>query len=49
MLDEPASVKAGVASLSTPTICKLRDRTTSAAFCAARETHLGGVTDAEGA
>jgi hypothetical protein len=49
MLDERASAKAGVASLSLATTCKLRDRTTSAAFCAAQKTHLAGVTDAEGA
>ena len=35
--DEPASAKPDVASLSTPTTCKLRRRATSAAFCAAHE------------
>ena len=49
MVDEPVSAKAAVASLSTPTSCKLRNRTPSAAFCAAHERHLAGVTDGAGA
>ena len=49
VVDEPVSVRASLASLSTPTTCKLRGRTTSAAFCAAHETHLAGVTDGAGA
>ena len=44
MLDEQASAKAGVASLSTPTTRKLRRRITSGAFYSAHETHLAGVT-----
>ena len=49
MVDEPVSARAALASLSTPTTCKLRGRTPSAAFCAAHETHLAGVTDGAGA
>jgi hypothetical protein len=49
MLEELASAKAGVANLSTPTTCKVRGRTTGAAFCAAHKTHLAGVTDGTGA
>jgi hypothetical protein len=49
MLDEPTSAKAGVASLFTLTTWKLRAITVSAAFSAARETHLAGVTDGAGA
>jgi hypothetical protein len=49
VVDEPISVRASLASLSPPTTCKLRGRTTSAAFSAAHETHLAGVTDAAGA
>ena len=49
MADESASAKPDVASLSTPTTCKLRGRGTSAAFCAAHETHLADVTEGAGA
>ena len=49
MADEPASAKPDVASLSTPTTCKPRGRATSAAFCAAHETHIADVTDGAGA
>jgi hypothetical protein len=49
MADEPASAKSELANLSTPTTCKLKGRATSAAFCAAHETHLADVTDGAGA
>jgi hypothetical protein len=49
MVDEPVSGKVAFARLSTPLICKLRASTISAAFCAALETHLAGVTDGAGA
>jgi hypothetical protein len=48
MVDEPVSASAPLASLSTPTTCKFRGRTTNAAFCRTRN-HLGGVTDGAGA
>ena len=48
MVDEPVSGKAAFASLFTLTTCTLRSRTLSAAFCAAHETHLAGVTDGAG-
>jgi hypothetical protein len=48
MVDEPVCAKAAFASLSTPMTCKLRTRTPSAAFCAANERHLAGVTDGAG-
>jgi len=49
MVDRPVSAGASLASLSSPTTCKLRGGTTSAAFCAAHETHLADVTDGAGA
>ena len=49
MVDEPVSGKTAFASLSTPTTFTLRSGTPSAAFCAAHETHLAGVTDGVGA
>ena len=48
MVYEPVSARSSLASLSTPTTCKVRGRTTGAAFCAAYETHLAGVTDGAG-
>jgi hypothetical protein len=39
MIDESVSARASLATRSTPTTCKLRGRSTSAAFCAAHETH----------
>jgi hypothetical protein len=49
MIGEPETAKTSLTSLSTPTTCKLKSRTISAAFCAAQETHLAGDTDGAGA
>ena len=43
MTEETMTAGAFLATLSTPTTCKLRSETTSAALSAARETHLAAV------
>ena len=47
--DEPVCLRTSLASLCTSTTCRLRGRTTNAAFYAAQETHLAGVTGGAGA